>query len=95
MHLTKITRQGSIITLVAISFSIVAAADAFAAGRTSGGAGHAGGANRGGSFLNSVPIFPSAPSIQPTFNPSYRYTVPATPEKPVSPASPGSVFGNG
>jgi hypothetical protein len=31
---------------------------------------------------------------QPIFNPSIPYTVPQSPEVPVSPASPGSVFGN-
>jgi hypothetical protein len=36
-----------------------------------------------------------APSMPPpVFNPSIPYTVPQSPEVPVSPASPGSVFGN-
>jgi hypothetical protein len=37
----------------------------------------------------------TTPSLPPpTFNPSTPYTVPQSPEVPVSPASPGSVFGN-
>jgi hypothetical protein len=41
--------------------------------------------------------FPEPPPPQPgpTFNPSTPYTVPQLRETPVSPASPGSVFGNG
>jgi hypothetical protein len=46
------------------------------------------------------PVFNSAPPPTsnmpaPVFNPSEPYTVPETRETPVSPASPGSVFGNG
>jgi hypothetical protein len=41
-------------------------------------------------LLNSVP-----PAPAPIFNPSIPYTVPQTPEMPVSPASPGSIFGPG
>jgi hypothetical protein len=40
-----------------------------------------------GPLLNSVPSMPP-----PIFNPSSPYTVPPSPETPVSPASPGSVF---
>jgi hypothetical protein len=37
----------------------------------------------------------AVPAMQPpVFNPSIPYTVPQSPEVPVSPASPGSVFGN-
>jgi hypothetical protein len=44
----------------------------------------------------SGPLFNQAPSMPPPiFNPSTPYTVPVAPEVPVSPASPGSVFGNG
>jgi hypothetical protein len=47
-----------------------------------------------------APVFNSAPPPTsnmpaPVFNPSEPYTVPETRETPVSPASPGSVFGNG
>lgn len=40
-------------------------------------------------FLNDVPSTPA-----PIFNPSSPYTVPQSAETPVSPGSPGSVFGN-
>jgi hypothetical protein len=43
----------------------------------------------GGPFLDGAPSMPA-----PTFNPSDPYTVPQSPEMPVSPASPGSVFGD-
>lgn len=43
-----------------------------------------------------APLFNQAPSLPPpVFNPSAPYTAPVAPEVPVSPASPGSVFGNG
>jgi len=93
MYLTKKIRQESvgrntIITLVAIALSTAVAADAFAAGRGGGRAGHAGGAFQGVPQLD-------APSVQqPIFNPSSSYTAPPATETPVSPASPGSVFGN-
>src|ERR1700752_4045197 len=41
------------------------------------------------------PILDEAPAMPaPTFNPSESYTLPQSSEAPVSPASPGSVFGN-
>ena len=43
----------------------------------------------GASLYNQAPSMPP-----PLFNPSTPYIAPATPEVPVSPASPGSVFGN-
>jgi hypothetical protein len=75
--------------LAAIAFSAAVATDALAAGRDSGGhgAGHIGGGFRG----SSPDRIPSTP---PAFNPSSPYTVPQSHETPVSPASPGSVFGN-
>jgi hypothetical protein len=50
----------------------------------------------GGGFHS--PVFAPPPVFNnpaPVFNPSEPYTVPETRETPVSPASPGSVFGNG
>jgi hypothetical protein len=42
------------------------------------------------------PLVNPAPSMPPpTFNPSGPYTVPFSRETPVSPASPGSIFGSG
>jgi hypothetical protein len=39
-----------------------------------------------------VPLIASVPMTPPIFNPSTPYTVTQSPEVPVSPASPGSVF---
>jgi hypothetical protein len=51
-------------------------------------------AHMGRSF--SAPIVDEPLSTPaPQFNPSEPYTIPQSPEIPVSPASPGSVFGNG
>ena len=42
------------------------------------------------------PLVNPAPSMPPpSFNPSSPYTVPFSRETPVSPASPGSIFGSG
>jgi hypothetical protein len=51
------------------------------------GGDHMGGGFRGGPYLGDTT---SAPS--PIFNPSSGYTVPTSPEAPISPASPGSIF---
>jgi hypothetical protein len=70
------------------------ATDALAAGHGGGGGGRFGGGHMGGGFRG--PLLESVPSIPPPiFNPSTPYTVPPSRETPVSPASPGSVFGNG
>jgi hypothetical protein len=43
----------------------------------------------------SSPLLNQAPSMPPpAFNPSSPYTVPQSRESPVSPASPGSLFGS-
>jgi hypothetical protein len=42
-----------------------------------------------GPIVDQVPAMPA-----PTFNPSAPYTVPQPSETPVSPGSPGSIFGN-
>jgi len=70
------------------------ATDALAAGHGGGGGGRFGGGHMGGGFRG--PLLESVPSLPaPIFNPSTPYTVPSSRETPVSPASPGSVFGNG
>lgn len=46
-----------------------------------------------GGFGGST-FYPSPALPPPVFNPSDPYTVPQSPERPVSPASPGSVFGD-
>jgi hypothetical protein len=58
----------------------------------SGGLGHIG--ERFNSPVNSAPP-PVINNPAPVFNPSESSTVPESRETPVSPASPGSVFGNG
>jgi hypothetical protein len=96
MHLIKKIEQRSIarnalLLLAAITLSIAVATDGLAGGRGGGGGGGLRGGHIRGGFrgplLNSVPSMPP-----PIFNPSSPYTVPPSPETPVSPASPGSVF---
>lgn len=84
--------RNTMIVLVAITLGTAAVTDALAAGRGGGGGFRGGHMGRGfgGPLLDSVP---SAPP--PVFNPSSPYTVSPSPETPVSPASPGSIFGNG
>jgi hypothetical protein len=55
-------------------------------------AGHGGftGSHVGGRF--GAPLIGSAPMTSPIYNPSTPYTVIQSPEVPVWPASPGSVF---
>jgi hypothetical protein len=73
---------------------IAVATDALAAGHGGGGGGGFRGGHMGGGFRG--PLLESVPSLPaPIFNPSTPYTVPQSRETPVSPASPGSVFGNG
>ena len=60
------------------------ATDAMAAEHGGFGGGHMGGIG--------VPLIGSVPMTPPIFNPSTPYTVTQSPEVPVSPASPGSVF---
>ena len=59
--------------------------DALAAGHGGFAGGHV-----GGRF--GAPLIGSAPMTSPIYNPSTPYTVTQSPEVPVSPASPGSVF---
>jgi hypothetical protein len=65
---------------------------AFAMGRSSA-LGHVGRGFNSPAFNGAPPPVINTPA--PVFNPSEPYTVPESRESPVSPASPGSVFGNG
>jgi hypothetical protein len=76
------------VLLAIVMLGTAMATHAFAAGRM-GGMG--GGLGLGGGF-HGVDEAPAMPA--PTFNPSESYTLPQSSETPVSPASPGSVFGN-
>jgi hypothetical protein len=82
-----------LVLLAIIAISTTVATGALAAGRV-GGAGHSGGF--GAAHLGELrgPLVDRAPLTQPHFNPSSPYTVPQPRETPVSPGSPGSVFGN-
>jgi hypothetical protein len=83
----RTTIRNIVVVLAAIMIGAAAASDALAASHSQArGAGH----TRG---LYGGPIISPPPSMTPNFNPSYRYVVPQEPETPVSPASPGSVFG--
>ncbi len=87
--LQKIRRRATVgwmIVLVAgAMLTATGVTGAAAAGR---GSGHV----RGGA---SAPLLEQAPSPAPNFNPSTPYTVPQSPEVPVPPGGPGSIFGNG
>jgi len=87
----KSIARNAMIILTAIALSAAVVTDAVAAGRGLGGEGHAGG-HIGGGFRGPLPD--RVPSMSPIFNPSSPYTVAPSGETPVSPASPGSVFGN-
>jgi hypothetical protein len=89
----KSIRRTVVIALAAITLSTAAVTGAPAAER--GGESVTGGAGEGEIRGGGVPFQESAPQLPPPiFNPSSPYTVPAPGEIPVSPASPGSVFGN-
>jgi hypothetical protein len=102
MHVAQNTKQQLIarhamMLLAAVVLFTALATDALAAG--DGGEGRAGGSGefRGGNTGVGIaaPLLDSVPQMPPpVFNPSTPYTVPAPSETPVSPASPGSVFGN-
>jgi hypothetical protein len=88
------TTVTQLLLLVGVVFGTMAARGALAADRGANsvpaGAGlqsnHIGGFDRP---LERGPIMPP-----PVFNQSNPYTMPQSPERPVSPASPGSVFGD-
>jgi hypothetical protein len=70
----------------------------FAAGGGLGLNGEFGGVRAASGFHSSAFVSAPPPVINtpaPVFNPSESYTIPESRETPVSPASPGSVFGNG
>jgi hypothetical protein len=88
----KAIRPHAMILLAIVVFGIVAATHALAAGRGASGSGPQGShASTGfqGSPVTAVPTMPA-----PILNPSVSYTIPQSPEVPVSPGSPGSIFGN-
>jgi hypothetical protein len=86
--------RNAMILLALTMFASAMSTHAFAAGRGFGGGGgfHGGHMRSGfhGSIIDTVPSMPA-----PKFNRSDPYTVHQSPETPVSPASPGSIFGNG
>jgi hypothetical protein len=103
MHLFRNMKRNSVarsamILFAALTLSTAVVTDALAAGHGGGigggvhgsvhGGGHMGRGFRG-PFVDSVPATPG-----PTFNSSAPYTVPQARETPVSPGSPGSVFGD-
>jgi hypothetical protein len=96
MHFIQGIKKRSVARDTTIVFVAVmlgaAVTDSPAAGRGGGGGFRGGHIGRGldEPLLDGVP---SAPA--PVFNPSSPYTVSPSPETPVSPASPGSIFGNG
>jgi hypothetical protein len=84
------------VLLAIVMLGTAMATHAFAAGRMGGGLGLGGGFH-GGHMSHGFqpPVLDEAPAMPaPTFNPSESYTLPQWSETPVSPASPGSVFGN-
>jgi uncharacterized membrane protein len=86
--------RSTMILFAALTLSTAVATDALAAGHGGGrigGGTHIGHMGRGfrGPLVDSIPAAPG-----PTFNPSSPYTVPQAGETPVSPGSPGSVFGD-
>ena len=89
-------RTRKVMVLLAVAMLGTAmATHAFA--RPRGGMGGLGGGFHGGHMSHGFqpPVLDEAPSMRaPTFNPSESYTLPQSPENAVSPASPGSVFGN-
>jgi hypothetical protein len=103
MRLNQNNEQKSIphktlIVLATIALSMAVVTDAMAARFGGDGSGH-GGAGFGGGHISRGfrgPLPENVPSMpSPVFNPSEPYTLPESPEIPVSPASPGSIFGNG
>ena len=91
-------RMRKVMVLLAIvMLGTAMATHAFAAGRMGGMGGGLGlgGFHGGMSHGFQPPVLNEAPAMRArTFNPSESYTLPQSSETPVSPASPGSVFGN-
>jgi hypothetical protein len=85
------------VLLAIVMLGTAMATHAFAAGRVGGMGGGLGGGFHGGHMSHGFqpPVLNEAPAMPtPTLNPSESYTLPQSTETPVSPASPGSVFGN-
>jgi hypothetical protein len=80
------------LTVLAIAALLIGTLATDASARGGFGGGHVGGGFHG---IHGGPYMGGVISTPPIFNPSSGYTVPPSPETPVSPASPGSVFGNG
>jgi hypothetical protein len=78
-------RRNLVVLAAVVLLTGMAATDVLAAGHGGYGGGH-----MGGRF--GEPLVGSAPMTSPIYNPSTPYTVTQSPEVPVSPASPGSVF---
>jgi hypothetical protein len=84
-----VKRYLTVLAVAALSIGTLAT-DASACGGIGGG--HVGGGFHG---FHGGPYMGGVISTPPVFNPSSGFTVSPSPETPVSPASPGSVFGNG
>jgi hypothetical protein len=95
-------KSNLIATAIAVFTTAIAvfglSSQAFTAGGGLGLNGEFGGVRAASGFHSSAFVSAPPPVINtpaPVFNPSGSYTVPESRETPVSPASPGSVFGNG
>jgi hypothetical protein len=95
-------KSNLIATAIAVLTTSIAvfglSSQAFTAGGGLGLNGEFGGVRTASGFHSSAFVSAPPPVINtpaPVFNPSESYTVPESRETPVSPASPGSVFGNG
>jgi len=88
--------EQQVVFLAVIMLATAIASHAFAAGRMGNDFGLTGGVHgdhvRSGFHGSIIDTAPSMPA--PTFNHSNPYTLPQSPENRVSPASPGSIFGN-
>ena len=87
----KAIRPHAMILLAIVVLGIVVATHASAAGGGTS-AGEQQGYHAGTGFQGSAIAVPAMPT--PTLNPSIPYRVAQSPEVPVSPASPRSIFGN-
>ena len=77
------------LTVLAVAAMLIGTLATDASARGGFGGGHMGGGFHG---FHGGPYMGGVISTPPVFNPSSGYTVPMSPEAPVSPASPGSVF---
>jgi hypothetical protein len=81
---TQMHKKAAIATVVVLGLATTGGA---ALARVGSFSGAMGGGFHGGPFMGDTVSTPS-----PIFNPSSGYTVSTSPETPVSPASPGSIF---